>query len=151
MQKICQKVVKFVKQGWLTVCKKRDTLTLMYFKWKGEMNMAVKKAALACSVCGSRNYSKAVSTSRNANKRLEINKFCKYCNQYTLHRETKQEEVSGMKFIKSVIDEMKRVTWPTKQQLRKDTIVVIETSIIFAVMFFVMDTVIQKLLALVLK
>lgn len=123
----------------------------MYFKWKGEMNMAVKKAALACSVCGSRNYSKAVSTSRNANKRLEINKFCKYCNQYTLHRETKQEEVSGMKFIKSVIDEMKRVTWPTKQQLRKDTIVVIETSIIFAVMFFVMDTVIQKLLALVLK
>lgn len=53
------------------------------------MNMAEKKAALACSVCGSRNYSKAVSTSRNANKRLEINKFCKYCNQYTLHRETK--------------------------------------------------------------
>ncbi|CAI3399219.1 preprotein translocase subunit SecE [Enterococcus cecorum] len=56
-----------------------------------------------------------------------------------------------MKFIKSVIDEMKRVTWPTKQQLRKDTIVVIETSIIFTVMFFVMDTVIQKLLALILK
>ncbi|CAI3446405.1 preprotein translocase subunit SecE [Enterococcus cecorum] len=56
-----------------------------------------------------------------------------------------------MKFIKSVIDEMKRVTWPTKQQLRKDTIVVIETSIIFTVMFFAMDTVIQNLLALILK
>ena len=56
-----------------------------------------------------------------------------------------------MKFIKSVIDEMKRVTWPTKQQLRKDTIVVIETSIIFTVMFFVMDTVIQNLLELILK
>ena len=56
-----------------------------------------------------------------------------------------------MKFIKSVIDEMKRVTWPTKQQLRKDTIVVIETSIIFTVMLFVMDTVIQNLLALILK
>ena len=56
-----------------------------------------------------------------------------------------------MKFIKSVIDEMKRVTWPTEQQLRKDTIVVIETSIIFAVMFFVMDTVIENLLALILK
>lgn len=112
--------------------------------------MAKKKAALACSVCGSRNYTKSVSEGKSG-ERLEINKFCKYCNQYTLHRETKQEEVSGMKFIKSVIDEMKRVTWPTKQQLRKDTIVVIETSIIFAVMFFVMDTVIQKLLALVLK
>lgn len=56
-----------------------------------------------------------------------------------------------MKFLKSVVEEMKRVTWPSKQQLRKDTIVVIETSIIFAVMFFVMDTVIQKLLALILK
>ncbi|MFT2675376.1 50S ribosomal protein L33, partial [Escherichia coli] len=22
-------------------------------------------------------------------ERLEINKFCKYCNQYTLHKETK--------------------------------------------------------------
>ncbi len=27
---------------------------------------------------------------------------------------------------------MKQVTWPTKKQLRKDTLVVIETSILFA-------------------
>ena len=47
--------------------------------------MATKKAALACSVCGSRNYSK----SGKRGERLEINKFCKYCNQYTLHKETK--------------------------------------------------------------
>ncbi|EOJ89879.1 50S ribosomal protein L33 [Enterococcus faecalis] len=50
--------------------------------------MATKKAALACSVCGSRNYSKSVSEGK-CGERLEINKFCKYCNQYTLHKETK--------------------------------------------------------------
>ncbi|GCF94011.1 50S ribosomal protein L33 2 [Enterococcus florum] len=50
--------------------------------------MATKKAALACTVCGSRNYSKAVSENKHGS-RLEINKFCKYCNKYTLHKETK--------------------------------------------------------------
>lgn len=30
-----------------------------------------------------------------------------------------------MKFFRSVADEMKQVTWPTKKQLRKDTLVVI--------------------------
>lgn len=39
---------------------------------------------------------------------------------------------------------MKNVTWPSGKQLRKDTLVVIETSLIFAVMFYVMDTAIQS-------
>lgn len=56
-----------------------------------------------------------------------------------------------MKFIKSVIAEMKNVTWPTKQQLRKDTLVVIETSLIFAAMFWVMDTAIQGLFGWIMK
>ena len=47
--------------------------------------MATKKAALACSVCGSRNYSKSVSEGKRG-ERLEINKFCKYCNQYKRNR-----------------------------------------------------------------
>ncbi|MGO3731748.1 MAG: 50S ribosomal protein L33 [Vagococcus sp.] len=50
--------------------------------------MAQKKSALACSVCGSRNYSKAVNDTHRT-ERLEVNKFCKYCKRHTLHRETK--------------------------------------------------------------
>lgn len=53
-----------------------------------------------------------------------------------------------MKFFRSVADEMKQVTWPTKKQLRKDTLVVIETSILFAALFFIMDTVIHRLMIL---
>ncbi|MGM0125405.1 preprotein translocase, SecE subunit [Enterococcus sp. AZ194] len=55
-----------------------------------------------------------------------------------------------MKFLRSVKDEMKKVTWPTGKQLRRDTLIVIETSIIFAVMFFVMDTLVQNVFAWIL-
>lgn len=56
-----------------------------------------------------------------------------------------------MKFIRSTIEEMKKVTWPTGKQLRKDTIVVIETSLIFALLFFLMDTGIQSLFSWIIK
>ena len=56
-----------------------------------------------------------------------------------------------MKFFRSVADEMKQVTWPTKKQLRKDTLVVIVTSILFAALFFIMDTVIQTAFGWILK
>ncbi len=42
-------------------------------------------------------------------------------------------------FIKSVREEMKIVTWPTGKQLKKDVIVVLETTIIFAIFFGVVD------------
>ncbi|MEG9298762.1 50S ribosomal protein L33 [Mangrovibacillus sp. Mu-81] len=45
------------------------------------------KLVLACSVCGSRNYS--VPSNRNQSVRLEIKKFCNTCNAHTLHKETK--------------------------------------------------------------
>lgn len=56
-----------------------------------------------------------------------------------------------MKFLKSVVAEMKNVTWPSKTQLRKDTLVVIETSLIFALLFFVMDKAIQSVFSWVLR
>lgn len=50
--------------------------------------MALKKASLACAVCGSRNYS--ISLSSNPKPvRLEVKKFCKHCAQYQLHKETR--------------------------------------------------------------
>jgi preprotein translocase subunit SecE len=56
-----------------------------------------------------------------------------------------------MNFMKSVFAEMKNVSWPSRKQLRRDTFVVIQTTIIFAVMFFVMDTLIQTVFDLILK
>jgi len=48
-----------------------------------------------------------------------------------------------MKFLKSVIDEMKKVSWPLKAELRKDTLVVLETTIIFALLFWAFDSLIR--------
>ena len=49
--------------------------------------MAVKKAALAFTDCGSRNYS--ITASKNRTSRLELKKFCKHCGKQTLHKETR--------------------------------------------------------------
>ena len=56
--------------------------------------MALKKASLACAVCGSRNYSIKISGNPKPT-RLEVNKFCKHCGKYTTHRETRQERTMG--------------------------------------------------------
>ncbi|WP_200889193.1 50S ribosomal protein L33 [Jeotgalibacillus soli] len=46
-----------------------------------------KKLILACSQCGSRNYS-VPSKKDKQSDRLEIKKFCRYCNTHTSHKET---------------------------------------------------------------
>lgn len=54
------------------------------------------------------------------------------------------------RFIASVFEEMKIVTWPTKKQLGKDFLTVIQTTIIFAIYFGVIDFAITKLLNILL-
>lgn len=49
--------------------------------------MSQKKVALACTICGSRNYTVAANPQRT--DRLEVNKYCKRCNKHTLHSETR--------------------------------------------------------------
>ncbi|WP_204558160.1 50S ribosomal protein L33 [Bacillus ectoiniformans] len=46
-----------------------------------------KKVVLACSFCGSRNYS--THKNNDGGERLEIKKFCSTCNKHTVHKETK--------------------------------------------------------------
>jgi len=47
-----------------------------------------KKIILACTVCLNRNYTTTKNTFKNQ-ERLEVKKYCKYCNKHELHRETK--------------------------------------------------------------
>ncbi|MGX7024092.1 preprotein translocase subunit SecE [Vagococcus hydrophili] len=51
-----------------------------------------------------------------------------------------------MKFLKSVIDEMKIVTWPTKTKLTKDVITVLQSTLLFAAFFWAADTVIGAIM-----
>lgn len=46
------------------------------------------KIILACDVCKQRNYI-TKKNKRNTPDRLEIKKYCRFCQKHTVHRETK--------------------------------------------------------------
>ena len=47
-------------------------------------------------------------------------------------------------FFTDIVKEMKKVTWPKRQELRESTLVVIVTSLIFAGFVFVIDKIISE-------
>lgn len=47
-------------------------------------------------------------------------------------------------FFTDIIKEMKKVTWPKREELKESTMVVIATSLIFAVFVYAVDKVINE-------
>ena len=47
-----------------------------------------QKVILACTECKQRNYN-TMKNKRNNPDRIELKKYCKFCNKETLHKETK--------------------------------------------------------------
>ncbi len=47
-------------------------------------------------------------------------------------------------FFTDIVKEMKKVTWPKKEELKESTMVVIVTSLIFAVFVYAVDKVINE-------
>ena len=47
-----------------------------------------QKVILACTECKQRNYN-TMKNKRNTPGRIELMKYCKFCNKETLHKETK--------------------------------------------------------------
>ncbi len=47
-------------------------------------------------------------------------------------------------FFTDIVKEMKKVTWPKREELKESTMVVIATSLIFAVFVYVVDKVINE-------
>jgi preprotein translocase subunit SecE len=54
-------------------------------------------------------------------------------------------------YIKKVYLEMRKVTWPTRNELVNSTIVVIVISAIVAAIVFVLDTIFTTVLGIILK
>lgn len=98
--------------------------------------MALKKASLACAVCGSRNYSIKISGNPKPT-RLEVNKFCKHCGKYTAHRETRQER--AMRFIGDIFRLLKDTTWPTRKESWRDFRSIMEYTAFFVVIIYIFD------------
>jgi preprotein translocase subunit SecE len=47
-------------------------------------------------------------------------------------------------FFLDIVREMKKVTWPKKEELRESTLVVILTSLIFAGFVFIVDKILSE-------
>jgi len=47
-------------------------------------------------------------------------------------------------FFLDIVREMKKVTWPKREELRESTLVVILTSLIFAAFVFVVDKILSE-------
>lgn len=53
-------------------------------------------------------------------------------------------------FLNGVVFEMKKVSWPTWEELKGSTLVVLILSLVLAVFLFVVDLVLSKLVNLIL-
>lgn len=49
-------------------------------------------------------------------------------------------------FVGEVSAEMKKVSWPTKEQLKESTNVVIIVTLVITIVVFLMDTVVSKIM-----
>jgi preprotein translocase subunit SecE len=47
-------------------------------------------------------------------------------------------------FFTDIVKEMKKVTWPKREELKESTMVVIMTSLIFAVFVYIVDKIINE-------
>ncbi len=53
------------------------------------------------------------------------------------------------KFLKDVRQEMSKVSWPTRNELKGSTAVVIGVSLFFAIFIFIVDHILSRLLGLI--
>ena len=55
----------------------------------------------------------------------------------------------AIKFLREVRQEMDRVSWPTKEQVKESTIVVLLFSLFFALFIFVTDRILSQIIRII--
>ena len=63
----------------------------------------------------------------------------------------RKKRFSLVSYIKETKQELKRVTWPTKKELLKNTGIVLTVVISFTILVWLLDTALSGALALILK
>lgn len=67
------------------------------------------------------------------------------------NKNTAVKKGKALKFFKETKSEMKKVSWPSKQQLFHNTIVILSFVIIMTVILSVLDLGFEKLLSFIIK
>ena len=118
------------------------------------------KITLRCNECKQRNYN-TMKNKKNTPDKLELNKYCPFCRKHTVHTETKESEgETAMAEEKKVKDrgrwfremksELKKVVWPSKEDTKTNTVVVLVTVAIAAVVMIALDAIFGGILGLII-
>ncbi len=112
------------------------------------------KITLACEECKQRNYNMTKEKKLHPD-RMETKKYCRFCKKHTMHKETKQylfdleeKDMSDNKETSPALKrswfqelklEFKKITWPGKKQLARETTVVLVVAIIIGAVISAVD------------
>ena len=122
------------------------------------------RITLACTECKQRNYNTTKDKKAHPD-RMETKKYCRFCKTHTLHKETKQllrlamqganerslqmgdsvktENAPKKSFFKGVKSEFKKISWPAKEQMLKQSVAVICISLVLGMIITLLDKVLQ--------
>ncbi len=116
------------------------------------------KVTLRCSECKQRNYN-TMKNKKNDPDRLEMKKYCRFCRKHTVHNEPSKEssimaEVKKenwfkrtwgklCRYLRELRSELKKVVWPTPQQVLKNTAIVVACVIAVGVFIWLFDFIAQ--------
>ena len=126
------------------------------------------KVTLRCNECKQRNYN-TMKNKKNTPDKLELNKYCPFCKKHTPHTETKKwstkikkgrvnvmaEEAKKKKdrglWFREMKSELKKVVWPDKQTVVKNTGTVLMFSLLVGVCIWVFDFVATSAVQMILN
>ena len=116
------------------------------------------RITLECTECKQRNYN-TTKDKKSHPDRVETKKYCKLCQRHTMHKETKQSVLynggikmgeasnkskgSVKKWFAGLKAEFKRIIWPTKASVIRQTVVVTVITVILGVLISLIDQLIQ--------
>ena len=130
------------------------------------------RITLACTQCKQRNYNTTKDKKAHPD-RMETKKYCRFCKTHTIHKETKQlsltqahvvhmkgvqmgdsvktdkapkkdkKEQKKTSFFKGVKAEFKKISWPDKNKLFKQSVAVVCISVVLGMIITLLDTILQ--------
>ena len=113
------------------------------------------RITLACTECKQRNYN-TTKDKKTHPDRMETSKYCRFCNAQrnqiisqtdrevqVMGNSSSEEKTSKPKFFDGVKAEFKKVTWPDRELLLKQSAAVVGISIVLGGIIAVLDMILQ--------
>ena len=106
------------------------------------------RITLECTECKNRNYNMTKDKKAHPD-RMETKKYCRFCKSHTLHKET--EKTQKKSWFKGLQAEFKKVIWPDKKTLARQTTAVVAVSVILGALIAVIDVILRYGIDLLIK